>query len=939
MEANTNISKFTRTILPWGIALVALIGYVITLNPWISVGNIANVNRIAGLDWSPSVMAPLNYIITQPISLLPIKYQPYVLNLLSAILAAATLWTLARSVALFPQDRTKEQRSREKNEFGLLSAWWAWLPVVIAVLVCGLQIAFWRNAINGTGEMLDLFLFAYLIRCLLEYRIGEQDKWLYKFALVYGLAMTNNWAMIGFLPLFAIAVVWIKGIEFFNSHFFTRFMLLFIVGLLFYLFMPLIAYIQGGGQYTFWDLLKGEIGQQKSLLLFRGFRWPVFLLSLSSLLPLLLISIRWSSFVGDVSPVANYLNTILFKIIHLAFWVFCLWTMWEPFYQRILDGMPLQFLTFFYITGLCIGYLSGYLMLVFSPDTEKSSRKSALGIGFGYLVRAAVWVSLLAIPVVLTGKNLPKIQAMNNGTLKKLAQQLVLPVNTDKKPVIMSDELSLLTLAGFNLLEQGKTNYLLIHTTPLVRHDYQKYLAKKYNGIWPALTNYEDFPEPIASIALISQLRHLSLNHPIYYLNPSFGYYFEFFYPTTYGLDWQLNLYPNNVVYPPAVTEGEIKFNSDFWNLVQNDTFSLIEQAVKQNDAGGLAAQQIYSRALNEWGVKLQRNNRLDDASKYFNLAIKVNPKNEVAKVNLEFNAQLKAKNVMPVSVNKEMFNRFAPLRSLDSILKTYGSFDHPTFLFIEGNIFFQNGQLRQAAARFSRVEELHPDNIEASLQMGYLYIRSGRPDLALEQVRKLKSANSVRWKDTTNYLALIHLEVSAHFESKDVAGGEKILQNLIQRNPKDMAVLQTATQIYMSYRMYTNALAIIERQLEISPDDIEALLNKGAILIQINQFKQAIDVLTKVLTKQPSNYTALLNRAIANLQLGQYDESQRDYERILQIYPKSYVVHYGLGEIGFRKNNAALAIKHFEAYLKYAPEGTSERKQVEEKLKQLKKA
>jgi hypothetical protein len=119
MEANTNISKFTRTILPWGIALVALIGYVITLNPWISVGNIANVNRIAGLDWSPSVMAPLNYIITQPISLLPIKYQPYVLNLLSAILAAATLWTLARSVALFPQDRTKEQRSREKNEFGV----------------------------------------------------------------------------------------------------------------------------------------------------------------------------------------------------------------------------------------------------------------------------------------------------------------------------------------------------------------------------------------------------------------------------------------------------------------------------------------------------------------------------------------------------------------------------------------------------------------------------------------------------------------------------------------------------------------------------------------------------------------------------------------------------------------------------------------------------
>ncbi|HON07308.1 MAG TPA: DUF2723 domain-containing protein, partial [Verrucomicrobiota bacterium] len=474
MESNTNIGKITRTILPWVIALVALVGYVITLNPWISVENIAQVNRIAGLDWSPTVMAPLNYIITQPISFLPVKYQPYVLNLISAILAAATLWTLARSVALFPQDRTKDQRSREKNEFGLLSTSWSWLPVVIAVVICGLQIAFWRNAINGTGEMLDLFLFAYLIRCLLEYRIGEQDKWLYKFALVYGLSMANNWAMIGFLPFFAIAVIWIKGIEFFSAQFFKRFVLLFIAGLLFYLFMPLVAYIQGGGQYTFWELLKGELGQQKMLLFYRGFRWPVFLLSLTSLLPLLLISIRWSSFVGDVSPVANYLNTILFKFIHLAFWVICLWVMYEPFYQKVLDNVPLQFLPFFYITSLCTGYISGYLLLVFSPEPEKTARKSALNQGIGYLVRAAVWVSLIAIPVAMIGKNLPKIQASNNGAMKKLAQQLVLPIDTDKKPVIMSDELSLLTLAGFNLLEQGKTNYLLLHTAPLVRHDYQK---------------------------------------------------------------------------------------------------------------------------------------------------------------------------------------------------------------------------------------------------------------------------------------------------------------------------------------------------------------------------------------------------------------------------------------------------------------------------------
>lgn len=935
---NNKMPRFARSQLPWLVALVALVGYIITLNPWISVGNIANVNRISGLDWSPTVMAPLNYLITLPISLLPVKFQPYALNLLSAILAAATLGMLARTIAIFPQDRTREQRSREKNEFGLISSWWAFLPPLAAALVCGLQIAYWRNAVNGTGEILDLFLFAYLIRCLLEYRIGEEDKWLYKFAFVYGLSMTNNWAMIGFLPLFFIAAIWVKGIEFFNIGFLTRFFGLFIIGLLFYLLLPLVVTIQSGGQYTFWELLKGELGQQKSLLFFRGFRWPVFLLSLTSIVPFIFISIRWPSFEGDVSPVSNFLNNILFKLAHLAFWALCLWVMYEPYYQKSLDNVPLQFLPFFYITAICIGYFTGYLLLVFGPAPEKqSARQSALGKLIGYVVWGAVWISLIAAPVALLSKNLPKIQAMNNGALKKFTKQLVAPIDNTKKAVILSDELSLLTLAGFYFLEQGNTNHILIHTAPLVRHDYQKYLAKKYAGIWPAITNYEQFPEPIASIALISQLRQLSLTHPVYYLNPSFGYYFEFFYPSTYGLIWKLSLYPNNVLYPPPPTPEEIKYNETFWNLAAQETFPLVQQAVTQKVAEGFALQQIYSRALNEWGVKLQRNNLLDEANKYFNLAVKIYPENEVAKVNLEFNAQLRSKNVAPISIDKEMWRRFAPIRSLDTLIKTFGSFDHPTFTFIAGNIFFQNGQLRQAATYFDRVESLHRDNIEAGLQMGYLYIRAGRPDKALEQVNKLKTANSVRWQDPTNYLALAHLEVSAHFANKDIAGGEKILQDLMQKKPKDLATLQTAVQIYMANNMYSNALAVLDRILEINSDDTTSLLNKGAVCIQLNQFKQAVDTLTKVINKQPSNYAALLNRAIAYLQLGQLNESQRDYERILQIYPKLHTVHYGLGEIGLRKNDTAMARRHFEEYLKYAPEGTSERKQVVEKLKKLK--
>jgi len=66
---------------------------------------------------------------------------------------------------------------------------------MLAALACGLQITFWENATSGTGEMFDLLLFAYMIRCLLEYRVSGRTSWLARFAFVNGLGTADDWAM------------------------------------------------------------------------------------------------------------------------------------------------------------------------------------------------------------------------------------------------------------------------------------------------------------------------------------------------------------------------------------------------------------------------------------------------------------------------------------------------------------------------------------------------------------------------------------------------------------------------------------------------------------------------------------------------------------------------------------------------------------------------
>src|SRR6185369_10554388 len=131
-----------------------------------------------------------------PVRLLSGGSQLIGLNFITALAAALSLGLLARSVALLPHDRTHDQRIREKSDTTFLSIPTAWIPILFAVLLCGLQRSFWEHAVVATGEMIDLLLIAYVIRCLLEHRLDGRDSWLYKLALVYGIGVANNFAFI-----------------------------------------------------------------------------------------------------------------------------------------------------------------------------------------------------------------------------------------------------------------------------------------------------------------------------------------------------------------------------------------------------------------------------------------------------------------------------------------------------------------------------------------------------------------------------------------------------------------------------------------------------------------------------------------------------------------------------------------------------------------------
>ncbi len=428
---------------------------------------------------------------------------PVALNLFSTLCAVLTLALLARSVALLPQNRTQEQREREKSEFSLLSIRGAWLPPVLAAVVLGLQLTFWEDATSASGqmmdlsvtpfanhcEMLELLLFAYVIRCLLEFRISDRQSWLSRAALVYGLAMTSNWAMTALLPLFVLAVLRLKGLSFFNARFLVRMTLWGLGGLSFFFLLPAVQSLADISRVPFWPALMAGLGHQKATLAsihayFTYGKEQALLLAVTSLVPIFLIGIRWSPYFGDNSRVGIWLTTLTFQVVQAVFLGACIWVALDPKLSPRNSGFAMPCFTLFYLGALSVGYFSGYFLLVHGRPPRGWRKRSSPTL-VNRCVLCAVWLLLPAVPALLVWRNLPQIRLTNGPMLKQYAAQQAeaLP---PQGAVLLSDDPRQLTLLHSFLTGKGKSqDYVFVDTASLPMPEYHRFLKKQYPNRWP----------------------------------------------------------------------------------------------------------------------------------------------------------------------------------------------------------------------------------------------------------------------------------------------------------------------------------------------------------------------------------------------------------------------------------------------------------------------
>jgi tetratricopeptide (TPR) repeat protein len=959
--------------------------YLLTLNHWVSFSNFLQVGRASGWVWQPDLTSPLTWLVRLLCGLFPLALRPLALNLFAAVCAALTLALLARSVALWPHDRTHDQRQKERGPIWLLSIRTAWVAPVLAVIVCGLQLTFWMHATSansspppwGSGlEMLDLLMFAYAVRCLLEFRITQNESWLVRAALVYGLAITNNWAMILYFPLFMASLIWIRGLAFFNTRFLVKMFLWGLAGLSLYLLLPIVQSSVDIARVPFWSGLKQNLVSQKSVIAtVIGFfksnpqgSQDALLLGLTSLLPLLLISIRWASYFGDTSRLGVALTTVAFHVVHAAFLLVCIWVAldppFSPRFNLLGTAVNMPFTSLSYLGALCVGYFVGYFLLIFG--TPEIGKKIAPWLRYvGTAVVVCVWILVIATPILLIAKNLSYVRTSNGKSVKDYAGRLLqgLPA---RGGVVLSDDPRRLVLVRSKALSQGREkSFIFLDTASLKFPEYHRYLKKIYGARWPVDVPRNPSFSVFGDRDVLDVLASLSQTNKIFYLHPSFGFYFEVFYPQPHGLDYQLVQVSTNTLEIPPLPPAVRSENENFWSNTTQQAIAPVLSAVNPQDTpdsrrsvfsfifGHLhlkpepnrelsALAGFYSRALDSWGVELQRNGDFKNSREFFDLAQQLNSDNVVAKINLEYNLSREPGHKTPRSLSANLQDQFGKYRDWEQVMGENGPFDEPLFCFQEGMIYMRNSLYRQAAAQFSRTAALETNNLASRLWLAQLNVLARLPDRALEILGQLRANASAFGISRTNENELLFVETSARLVKGDEAAARAGVEKALEFNPKDSGVMATATQVYLKYASYTNAVDMIDRQLKITPNDIGLLLNKGFACLQMGAYQQGIEPLTRVLsletnTASESYNTAMLDRAIAYLRSGQLDLAKKDYETLEKSYPSAYRIKYGLGEIAYRQHDTNAAVRNYQLYLANAPTNSVEAGQVVDRLKELK--
>lgn len=919
--------------LPLFVALAAFILYACTTGGGLMLSGLPLASKLAGWDDAPLVGQPVLWLLTLPLPVLPAAWVPLLLHLLAAVLAAAILGLVTRTVQLLPWDHPW------RNASPLAVA----LPGLIAVALCGLEFSFWREATSTVGDLLDLLLLAAAVWLLLESSARRSSRWLNMAALVWGLGMAQNWVMLLALPLFIVAMIWLHRRRFFRWRFILRLAGLGLAGFSVYVILPLANGLLPHSPWTWTQAWIASLHQTRTVTLlphdiWRADRFVALSVAICFLLPALPLLIRMRDNGMRYESLAGRLQLWIYRSLRLGLLLACFWLAFDPGQgaRSALHalGIHAPLLTLDYVNAVGAAFLMGNLLLLSQSEVPVSRRRSRKQIGWWRLSVPIATAVLAVVAASLTLRNLPAIWRANHHSLAQFGNQAVKSLPAGRGVVLSDFPDRLMAFQAALAHGHGAADWLAVDTRALPSLPYRARLEQRLPAGW--LT--EQTRHDLTLVETRRLLEQVARTHRLFYLHPSFGQFFEGFYLEPAGMIFEMKLRGKNPLDRPPLAADIVAANEQFWTRLLNQDPAMMDSGPPRSSRwaqklaywGLLPAPQEqdrllrnwYSVPLAAWGVALQQQGRLREARVRFEQAIQLNTNNLSARFSLVCNTNLQAGRHLGLADLRQVASESGNTALVEAILSSGAPFDEPSVCYLIGSVFFDHGLMVQAAEQMQRVQTLAPGSPAPELELAEIYNRLQMPERSLPLLNHLRETFSKAPANSSLDLELALQESFSWLLQTNPANARDALQTLMRQHPDDPQIASRVMQAYLAMSDVTNALQLVDHLLAQSPDDVPNLNVKAMILMQSGQAAAALPVLDHVLTltNQPS---ARVNRAFARIAAQDFAQAASELNELENSGPATGLVEFGLALVaghGFDTNSARY---HLQRCLGVTPVGT----------------
>ena len=251
----------------------------------------------------------------------------------------------------------------------------------------------------------------------------------------------------------------------------------------------------------------------------------------------------------------------------------------------------------------------------------------------------------------------------------------------------------------------------------------------------------------------------------------------------------------------------------------------------------------------------------------------------------------------------------FQEIKKLKAVFKTNP--DDVDAHYNLGKVYTKRGLHDKAIKKYKEVLRIKPEHIEANagFELASLHLSGTEKEKVVEKEKELKTADikSTGKKGYKKYILILLLIFTAVILKKVLH--KKTMEEykkIIKANPNNAKAHLGLGSIYMNEDLNDQAREEFKEAIKINPDYGDAHCYLGIIYYQGGLYKEAIKGFKESLRIDPDyNIDAHYGLAESYTEEGLDEQAIEEFKKAIKINSGLAHIHYGLGQVYYKKNDS----------------------------------